>query len=354
VNAAATTLLASALVAVAAPGNATPGTNPGAAPAIEVSARVRSAPGVNPACLREAVTGFLAGRGIPVHWPAADAPAPEPAPARLLSLVIDLTDPAGAALTFTEGPGGSPQVRELALAHGLDQVGCESLADVIEASVLAMAATAPAAPPPAPAPVPAPKPADADAPGALAPPTVYAARPDPASAADRPALAIGYTLAPAASDILQSGVELAFASRPGARVRSWFRVAYEFPVTASVNGASARWQSVSAIWAPSLASRGRRAWFEIGGGFGFDLSFVDTRTLDPAGAAVSSSTTHLAPVFESDVTVAVRVAPLVVLTASLRTPFGVGQAVTLESNGMTVFESWWLFRPMLAVGGRWQ
>jgi hypothetical protein len=352
--AAAALSLASALLAAAAsPGSATPA----GAPALEVSARVRSAQGVNPACLREAVTGFLAGRGIPVHWPAANEPAPEPAPARLLSLVIDLTDPARAALTFTDGAGGSPQVRALALAHGLDQVACESLADVIEASVLAMAASAPAAAPlpPAPAPIPPPKPADADTPGALTPPAVYAAHPEGAFVGDRPAMAIGYTLQPVASDLLQSGIELGFGSRPGSlRRRNWLRLSYGLPVTASVDGASARWHSVSMASAASVCSRGRRAWFELGGGFGFDLTFVDTRTLNAAGSTVSDSQIHFTATFGADVTGAVRIGPSAVLYASLRLPFIAGQPVTLQPNNMTVFESWWMFRPVLAVGGRWQ
>jgi hypothetical protein len=183
---------------------------------------------------------------------------------------------------------------------------------------------------------------------------VQAARPDAAFVGDRRALAIGYTLAPAASDILQSGVELAFGSRPGGlRRRDWLRLSYAFPVTATVDGASARWQSVTLTWAMAICSRGRRAWFEIGSGLGFELTFVATRSLDAAGSAVSSSATHFVPEFEPEITVAVRVAPLVVLTASLRWQFVVGQ-VTLESNGMTVFESWALYQPVVAVGGRWQ
>ena len=249
-------------------------------------------------------------------------------------------------------------MRELALPHGLDQVGCESLADVIEASVLAMTAAArPAAPaPPAPARArPAPTPAARDAPDAPTPPTVHATRPDAAVSGNRPALAIAYTLEPAATDILQSGVELALGARPGRfRRRNWLRVSYAFPVTASVDGASVRWQSVSAAWAVSISSRGRRAWFELGTGFGFNLTFVETRSLDAGGSVASDHETKIVRTFGSDVTVAVRVAPRAVLYASLRLPVISSQPVTLESNGRTVFENWWFFRPALVVGGRWQ
>jgi hypothetical protein len=318
------------------------------APAFELVARVRSAPRVNPACLRTAVTGFLAGRGIPVQWPTAETPPPERPSTRRLSLEIDLTDPARAALTFTDATGGSPQRRELALEHGLDSIGCESLADVIEASVLAMTATAPAVSP-SPTSVPAP---DSAAPTPATMPTIRA---DAAVGGDRPALALAYTLEPAATDIVQSGVELGFGSRPGhLRRRDWLRVAYTFPATANVDGASARWQSLSAAAATSISSRGRRAWFELGTGIGFNVTFVETRSLDAGGSIASDHKTQVAPTFGSDVSIAVRVAPRAVLYASLRLPVISSQPVTLQSNGMTVFESWWFFRPALVIGGRWQ
>ena len=184
---------------------------------------------------------------------------------------------------------------------------------------------------------------------------MHVTRPDVAVSGDRPALAIAYTLEPAATNILQSGVELALGSRPGRfRRRNWLRVSYAFPVTASVDGASARWQSLSATWATSIASRGRRAWFELGTGLGINLTFVETRAPDATVSVASNSETHVVPTFGSDVTVAVRVAPRAVLYASLRLPVIAAQPVTLESNGRTVFESWWFFRPALVVGGRWQ
>ena len=111
-----------AAVASAAPGHAAPGATPAATPAFELVARVQSAPGVNPACLRAAVTGFLAGRGIPVQWPAADTPPRERASARRLSLEINLDQPgARRPHVHRRNRADCPQRRELALEHGLDR-----------------------------------------------------------------------------------------------------------------------------------------------------------------------------------------------------------------------------------------
>jgi hypothetical protein len=321
----------------------------GSAPALEVVAHVRAGSTGDPACLHEAVTGFLAGRGIPVRWPADDAAPRADSPPELprrLTLEIDLTEPARAALSFEDSAGGPKQLREVALERGLDQVGCESLSDVIEASVLALAATphVVAAPPAAVAAAPLDPPAPVVS-------IARAPRPDAALDGDRRVLAIAYTLEPVASDVLQSGVELAFGSRPKRyRRRDWMRVSYAFPVTVDAGGASARWQSLSTAWTTSFSNRGPRTWFELAGFMGIGFTFVETR----AQGGVASSHTQVGPLFGSDFTVGSRIADHAALYATLRFAFVPTEPVTLEANGVQVFQSWWMFHPSLVVGARWQ
>ena len=210
---------------------------------------------------------------------------------------MNLTNPARATLTFTDAGGRSLQRRELALEHGLDQIGCESLADVIEASVLAMTRRHPPFLRSARAPVHS----DAGTRRTRRARRSHHAdgapiRPDAAVSGDRPALAIAYTLEPAATDILQSGVELAFDPDPGRlRRRDWLRAAYTFPATANADGASARWQSLSAdlgdVYRQPRPPRLVRARDRLG----INVTFVETRSPDAEESPASSSKTQVAP-----------------------------------------------------------
>ena len=167
-------------------------------PAIHVSGRIRARAAADGNCLREAVTGFLAREGVAVGWPDTDATEAAPSSERRLSVEIDLGEPGRAALAFADSAGGPKRTRDVPLAKGLDQVGCESLADVIASSVLAMAATPVAPPSPSPPP----------------PPAVETVRPDAAFDGHRHVLTVAYTLEPVASDALQSGVEVGFGFPP--------------------------------------------------------------------------------------------------------------------------------------------
>jgi hypothetical protein len=190
-----------------------------------------------------------------------------------------------------------------------------------------------------------------------APPVSVArqARADAALDGDRPVLALAYTVEPVASDVLQSGVELAFGSPPRRyRRRDWLRLSYGFPATIDADLASLRWQSLAAAWATSFSSRGPRTWFELAGFMGVGFTFTEARLL--AGSAPAPADTKLTQfgfLFGSDFTLASRIARHAALYATLRFSFIPVEPVTLQADGKQVFQSWLMFHPYLVVGARW-
>lgn len=314
----------------------------GTGPGIHVTGHIRARERADVDCLREAVTGFLARGGVAVDWSDASANPVAPPSERRLSVEIDLSEPGRAALAFADSAGGPKRTREVRLANGLDQVGCESVADVIASSVLAMAATPVAPPPPAPSPPPPPLPA------------VEIVRPDAAFDGHRHVLTVAYTLEPVASDALQSGVEVAFGFPPvPTRQRQWLKLWYRLPVTIDADTASVRWSSIAALWAVSLSSRGRRLWFEAASQFGLSVTFVEQRFPAAATGPTSNRQTNVGPEIASDVTAGLRVARDLAVFATFRLSFGSGREVTLEQNGVELFNNWSWVRPALVIGARW-
>ena len=308
-----------------------------AAPPLSVVAHVRDGAKADPACLREAVVGFLAGHGIPATWSTPENAGTDPVEARsgrVITVEIDLREAARAALTFADTAGSPPLLREVALQHGLDDVGCEALADVIESVVLALAA-GPTDPQPEPAPAVA-------APPAVAPVAALTKAPPDAAFGAGHALSLAYFLQPVAWGTAQSGIELTQAFPPrGFRQRFLLRLSYAFPVTVSADQATVRWQTLTVALGVSTSSRGRRAWLEAATWLGADW----TRLERPAVS------TDLTVLWATDLTCGVRVAQHAAMFASFR--IAMADPITLDAGGERVFESLWAFRPTLLIGGRW-
>jgi hypothetical protein len=313
----------------------------GTGPAVHVSGRIRARAAADGDCLREAVTGFLAREGVNVDWLDADATEAAPSSERQLSVEIDLSEPGRAALAFADSAGGPKRTRDVPLAKGLDEVGCESLADVIASSVLAMAATPVAPPSPSPSPPP--------------PTAVETVRPDAAFDGHRHVVTVAYTLEPVASDALQSGVEVGFGFPPmPTRHRQWLKLWYRLPVAIDADTASVRWSSLAALWAVSLSSRGRRFWFEAASHFGLSATFVEQRFPTAATGSTSNQQTKVGPEIAWDVTAGLRVAGDLAVFATLRLSLAAGREVNLDQNGVELFNNWSWLRPGLVLGARWQ
>lgn len=316
----------------------------GTDPTIHVSARIQARSGADLRCLREAVTGFLAREGVVVDWRDAGSPAVAGAAEQRLSVAIDLNETGRAVLTFVDSASGSKRSRDVPLENGLDQIGCESLADVVASSVLAMISAAPIVPEP-----------PVTSPPAAPPPVADTVRPDAAFDGHRHVLTVAYTLEPVASDALESGVEVGFGFAPmPSRHRQWLKVWYRMPVTIDAGTASVRWSSVAAAWAVSLSSRGRRAWFEAASHFGVSVDFLEERFSAAGTTPTSNRQTQVGPLVASEVTAGFRVARNLALYATLRFSLFAGREVSLSQNGVDLFDSWSLFRPGLVFGARWQ
>jgi hypothetical protein len=316
-------------------------------PRFAVVATLRGATPKGRACVQPAVGALLRGRGFSLSW-LDDAhgdlklalPSAKTEVATVVSLEIDASDSTRIKLTFGDPSGSSPIVRDVPLLHGLDEVGCEAVADIVESTVILLAAL----PSPAPAPQSVPAP-----PSASVVPQLDL-RPDAAFGLTPYSVEVDYTANAVAWNLAEQGLEISIGKRATPRRgQPWLRLAYQFPTAVATALGPVRWQQASLSPGWSEATRGRNVWFETGGTFGVDLTYIDP----PATVWFLGPSHH----FGGDLSVSLRSA--VGLRLGTHEALYAALVMTLggpsefDIGGQSACDIWLWFRPGLLVGIRW-
>ena len=226
-------------------------------------------------CLEPAVAGALKGAGFDVRW--RDGEPPMTAAARV-SVDVDLRNRERARLAFV--PAGTsaaapPAARDVRLDHGLDEAGCEEIAQVVKAAVVSLVDVAPepAAPPATRAPAPPAAVAPAPSPSSAAA-VVEAPSPVEATSAIEAAYALGILSWPLVAQRVEVGFMRRLA-RAFERSKQVVRIGYTFPATADSNLVSVRFQTLSLRAGGLLTCGGPSRWIEWEGYFGFALTHIE-------------------------------------------------------------------------------
>jgi hypothetical protein len=99
-------------------------------------------------CIESAISQLLGGRGVAVSWVAPGRPevARRPSPARdgkgvTVTLDVQALSVNQLTLSFVKLPDSGQTVRNVPLPNGADEAGCEVVADVVESTVMTLAAS---------------------------------------------------------------------------------------------------------------------------------------------------------------------------------------------------------------------
>ena len=247
-----------------------------------------------------------------------------------------------------------PAARDVRLDHGLDEAGCEEIAQVVKAAVVSLVDVAPE-----PAATRAPAPPAAVAPGpssSAAAAVVEAPSPVDATSAIEAAYALGILSWP----LVAQRVEVGFMRRlPWAfeRSKQVVRIGYTFPATVDSNLVSVRFQTLSLRAGGLLTFGGPSRWIEWEGYFGFALTHIAPQAVEGSGVDVAPA--HWLPegYFGHRVGLLGRVGAGNVLALSVVMDFHMPQRWEIPSpppnEGPVVILDAWMFRPGLQIGLRW-
>ena len=316
-------------------------------PRFAVVATLRGATQKGRACVQPAVGALLRGRGFSLSWRDTNGDlnhAPRSVQTDVTTVIpleIDASESTRIELTFSDPFGSEPIVRDVPLLHGLDEAGCEAVADIVESTVILLAAR--------PRPTPALPLAPAPAPASVVPQLDL--RPDAAFGLTPYSVEVDYTANAVASNLAEQGLEVSVGERSTPRRgQPWLRLAYQFPTTVPTGSGSVRWQQASLGLGWSEATRGSHLWFETGATLGVDLTYVDP----PATVWFFGPTSHhfgvdLGVSFRS--AVGLRLGAHESLFAAL--VMTLGGPSGFDIGGQPAFDIWLWFRPGLLVGVRW-
>ncbi len=316
-------------------------------PRLTVVATLRGATQQGRACVQPAVGALLRGRGFSVSWldtngnPDHALQSVQTEVTTVISLEIDASALTRIELTFSDPLGGSPIVRDVPLSHGLDEVGCEAVADIVESTVILLAAR------PSPAPVVQSVPAP---PSASVVPQLDL-QPDAAFGLTPYSVEVDYTANAVAWNLAEQGLEVSIGKRTTPRRgQPWLRLAYHFPTAVATALGPVRWQQASLGLGWAEATRGRYVWFETGGTFGVALTYVDPpATVWFFGPTSRHFGVDLSVSFRS--AVGLRLGAHEALYAAL--VMTLGGPSEFDIGGQSAFDIWLWFRPGLLVGVRW-
>ncbi len=301
-------------------------------------------------CLEPAVAGALKGAGFEVRW--RDGEPPMTAAARL-SVDVDLRSRDRARLAFVSaGASAAPSAaRDVRLDHGLDEAGCEEIAQVVKAAVVSLVDVAPE--PPATR-VPAPPASGAPAPSTAAA-VVEAPSPLEATSAIEAAYALGILSWP----LVAQRVEVGFMRHlPWAfeRSKQVVRIGYTFPATADSNLVSVRFQTLSLCAGGLLTFGGPPRWIEWEAYFGFALTRIEPHAVDGSAVVAAPAQWNPEGYFGHRVGLLWRVGAGNVLALSVVLDVHLPQRWEVSSGAnqapVVVFDAW-MFRPGLQIGLRW-
>jgi len=316
-------------------------------PRFAVVATLRGATQKARACVKPAVGALLRGRGFSLSWlddaneDLNHARQPDQAEVRgVISLEIDASASTQIELTFSDPLGGSPIVRAVPLSHGLDEVGCEAVADIVESTVILLAAR----------PSPAPALQSVPAPPSASVVPLLDLRPDAAFGLTPYSVEVDYSANAVAWNLAEQGLEISVGRRATPRRgQPWLRLAYQFPTAVATALGPVRWQQASLGLGWSEATRGRHVWFETGGTFAVDLTYVDP----PATVWFLGPSHH----FGGDLSLSLRSAVGLRLGAHealyAALVMTLGGPSEFDIGGQSAFDIWLWFRPGLLVGVRW-
>jgi len=285
--------------------------------------------------LADLLTELLGRKGVAVQlvreptFVAADLLGPGDGRERSVSVFIEVPSNQVARLSFRGPRAARFLLRELGLRNGLDDVGREAVAQVVESSVTALLsfssegmsrdeasatlARAPAPPPPPgtvvdlgprPAP-PAPKPAAAPRVAAIATSATSATRSTAAGSIWRGWLAPRYSAAYEGNELGAAhgpGAEAAL-ERAGARLLMRARLVAERRfvqvITSPDLNADVRDDSLRLLLELGWATGARQA-VSLGLGFGADLTAIEPGAARTPGVTPAAATTHVVPVTRAE------------------------------------------------------
>jgi hypothetical protein len=304
--------------------------------------------------LQQAVRGSLRASGFVTIW----APEPTPAPTADLRIEIDLLDRTRPVLTLVPRVG-APTTRPVILTHGLDDVGCEVLAQIIESATASLLAPGGPSSSPSPAPTP-PSPVperrtDATATQAATPAvTLVAAAPasSPSHAGASVEAFYAASFVGAGSTLIQ-GPGVAVSGAPYGR-RMTLSASYALPATFQGDIAGYTLSGITLRFGGALASWGQPTWLEIDSRFGLDLLSIHSSS--EIGPALQPAADRLwaTPTFGVSASLLWRIdrRAAITLTALFDLEY-----LLLKVDGSTVphpFFQPWGYRPGLALGVRWR